>query len=64
MSTAKKRVRRVERVDCWGWIARRKDGTELGCGPEIGFRWNTRAVAWAVVREDEMLNRAAKGQPE
>ena len=54
--TRKKRVRRVERGDGGpfdGWVARTKDGRELGCGIEDGFRWRTREVAWAVVREHD-----------
>jgi hypothetical protein len=48
-----KRVRRVEKDPPWGWVARRKEGTEIGPGGEQGFRWRTRDVARSVVIEDD-----------
>lgn len=54
-STAKvRRVRRVEREDGWGWIARRRDGTEVW--PD--FRWASRSVARAVAWEADMMEEA------
>lgn len=47
----KKRVRRVEYDPGWGWITRTKDGRELGCGIEDGWRWSSRSVARAVIWE-------------
>lgn len=43
------RVRRVEKDERGGWIARDKFGVEYF---DRGFRWNSRAVAWSVVNED------------
>lgn len=52
-----KRVKRVEYERGWGWIARRKDGTEVW--PD--FRWSSRSVARAVVAETDMLERDDAG---
>lgn len=50
-----KRVRRVEYDPPWGWVARKRDGTEIGPGGEQGFRWTSRSVARCVVQEHDLL---------
>ena len=47
------RIRRVEKDPRGGWIARRRDGSDI---MEPGFRWNSRAAARGVVQADDMMS--------